>query len=933
MNEIERWCSRRRIKAGESAGYSASCAKESQPLTTSSGRTALSTQLSRRGFLVRVGVGAALASPVAHLPLLAQNLKDGVAPVPEPHFPNRLFLFIWRNWELANGDRLAKVLGTSEKAVLKLGAMLGLPEKTRLTADQLRRTYITVIRQNWHVLSHEQLIELLGWDRARYEFTLKEDDFLWSKLGLGIKPKCERLVYREPTPQEAKRASEIARIVRDFFGLEFVKRGEPPFHFISELANTHPLVCGAPRTRPSASEVALGGCTVVEPESPQAQALARNWLRYMETAFGTKLKSTRRRSGIARRTISFEIGSDAVEGEESFEINCGDKGVRVVASDLAGLRQAIYHLQDLCEEHGGPLLPRGTWRRARRLNPRYIYPYFALYGDPLLDRSIDPFPEGYLERLGRRGVDGVWIQAVLRNLAPSRMFSEFGEQWEVRLENLRRFVQRASAYGMTIYLYINEPRLMPREFFEKHPEVRGTSYAGTPDTAQDFAICTSVPEVRTWLSESLTHVFTEVPGLGGIFCITASENLTNCFAHGQAHFCPRCSKRQGWEVVTELLETFSQGVHKANPNAEVIAWDWGWGWVKNGADPAQTIAHLPKGVRLLSVSEWGKPYTRGGVSLSVAEYSISVVGPGDRALEHWRIGREHDVPILAKVAFNNTWEISAVPYIPVPHLIQQHMENLLAEQVSGLMLSWTLGGYPSPNLEVAKEYYYSPQPAGNDVLERVARRRYGAAAAPRIFKAWECFSAAFQEFPYGVVPPYSIPTQHGPSNPLRLKSTGYRAAMILFPYDDFKSWLGPYSPEIARRQFEKVTQQWERGLEHFRQALPSVPKERAAQARKDLGIAETCWIHFRSVANQIRFYTLREQAGTGSSTRADQISEMKQIAKNEMDLARRLYSIARQDSTIGYEASNHYYYRPLDLAEKVLNCDWVIRSLEGERRN
>ena len=85
------------------------------------------------------------------------------------------------------------MLKTSEKTVLKLGAMLGLPAKPQLTEDQLRRIYITVIRQNWHVLPHEQLIELLGWDRARYEFTLKEDDFLWSKLGLGVKPRCERL--------------------------------------------------------------------------------------------------------------------------------------------------------------------------------------------------------------------------------------------------------------------------------------------------------------------------------------------------------------------------------------------------------------------------------------------------------------------------------------------------------------------------------------------------------------------------------------------------------------------------------------------------------------------------------------------------------------------------------------------------------------------
>ena len=877
-----------------------------------------------------MAAGTALMLPLQQLPLRAQNLKEGVAPIPEPHFPNRQFLFVWRNWELANADRLATVLGTDEKSVLKLGKLLGLPQKPRLSEDQLRRIYITVIRQNWHVLPHEQLIELLGWDRARYEFTLKEDDFLWSKLGLGVKPRCEVLRYQPPSAEAVKRATEIRRIVHDFFGPSFEQPGAPPFQFISELASTQPVMCRAPRRKPSANAVALDGCRLVESESPPVQALIRNWLGYLQASFGARLKTGAPASGKTARTIRFDIAPGLPTGAGGFQIESGVEGLRVTAPDLAGLRQAIYHLQDLCEEHGGPWLPRGTWQRSRRVTPRYIYPYFALYGDPLLDRSLDPFPEGYLEKLGRCGVDGVWIQAVLRNLAPSRLFPEFGNQWEVRLENLRRFVQRASAYGLKIYLYINEPRLMPRSFFEKHPAVRGTSYAGPPDTAAEFAVCTSVPEVRTWLRESLTHVFKQVPGLGGIFCITASENLTNCFAHGEAHNCPRCSKRQGWEVVTELLQTFRAGMDQANPAAELIAWDWGWGWVKNGAAAAQTIAHLPKGVPLLSVSEWGKPYNRGGVPLSVAEYSMSVVGPGANALEHWTVARENKVPTLAKVQFNNTWEISAVPYIPVPHLIQQHMENLLAEEISGLMLSWTLGGYPSPNLEVAKEYYYSPYPSGGEVLARVARRRYGAVAAPSILAAWERFSTAFQEFPYGVVTGYNIPLQHGPANPLRLQPTGYRAAMILFPYDDLKNWLGPYSADIARRQFEKLTQIWEDGLQHFREALPHVPKERATMARKDLGIAETCWIHYRSVAHQIQFYHLREQLEPAlPAARTSLVNEMKQIARREMALARQLYQIARQDSTIGYEASNHYYYRPLDLAEKVLNCESVIQSLDG----
>ena len=48
-------------------------------------------------------------------------------PIPEPHFPDRMHLFVWRNWELANADRMAKVLGTTPEKVLDVGASIKLP--------------------------------------------------------------------------------------------------------------------------------------------------------------------------------------------------------------------------------------------------------------------------------------------------------------------------------------------------------------------------------------------------------------------------------------------------------------------------------------------------------------------------------------------------------------------------------------------------------------------------------------------------------------------------------------------------------------------------------------------------------------------------------------------------------------------------------------
>jgi hypothetical protein len=274
---------------------------------------------------------------------------------------------------------------------------------------------------------------------------------------------------------------------------------------------------------------------------------------------------------------------------------------------------------------------------------------------------------------------------------------------------------------------------------------------------------------------------------------------------------------------------------------------------------------------------------------------------------------------MAKTQFNNTWEMSAVPYVPVPFLIARHCENLRRAGVSGIQASWTLGGYPSPNLEAAKEFYFTPAQPAEEVLRRVAARRYGRAAASGVVNAWKTFSDAFEGYPYSTVPGYIVPVQHGPANLLRTQPTGVRGSMILFPQDDMKRWVGPYPPAVARDLFAVMAERWQRGLDAFREAIERVPDGKRALAAEDAAIAETCYIHFRSVADQIEFYRLRDDKAAPERVRG-----MRAIAARQRDLARRLYTLARTHSVLAFEASNHYYYRPLDLAEAVISCQHLL---------
>jgi hypothetical protein len=324
----------------------------------------------------------------------------------------------------------------------------------------------------------------------------------------------------------------------------------------------------------------------------------------------------------------------------------------------------------------------------------------------------------------------------------------------------------------------------------------------------------------------------------------------------------------------------------------------------------------------MSVSEWNLPIERGGVKTQVGEYSISAIGPGPRATRHWQLARARGLKTIAKIQAGNTWELSAVPYIPAVENVARHAENLSGAHVDGLMLGWTLGGYPSPNLEVVSETLACG--SADEAMRRVAERRFGQALAPAVVTAWRGFSAAFREFPYHIGVVYSGPQQLGPANLLWNEPTGHRATMVGFPYDDLDQWRAVYPPEVFVRQLDNVADGFERALTDLRiseaQAAGATPAERRALT-EECDVAEAAAIHFRSSANQARFVMAR-RAG------ARQRAVLERVLKDEIALARRLHGIQSRDSRIGFEASNHYYYLPVDLMEKVLNCrDLLTRNL------
>ena len=564
-------------------------------------------------------------------------------------------------------------------------------------------------------------------------------------------------------------------------------------------------------------------------------------------------------------------------------------------------------VKEYASAESGAFAARAAGRRKGAFDFRMIASYFADYGDPLADDDISSFPDGLLQKLEKEGVNAVWMHVVLNTLVKDTKYPEFGVGSERRIANLRKLVARAAKYGIKVYLYLNEPRCVTESFFAEDGRA---GMRGVKNKAKNtVALCTSSPETIRWLRDSVKSLFSQVHGLGGALTITMSENLTNCASNGRKEECPRCRGRSVADIVLEVNRTIAEGIAEGDSGSELIVWDWGW----PAGIEKDVFRGLPKNnCRVMHVSENGIPVTVGGTTVELNDYSIAIVGPGERAKAYWAEAGKRGLPVVAKVQACCSWELASFPYLPVMDLVAEHAHNLEREGVRSVMLSWSCGSAPAPNLRVY----------GGETLDDIARDLYGAKAAPAARRAWTAFSNGFRRYPFDIVAAYKGPQHWGPANPLYPKATGYEATMVGMPYDalDFgrwdNKWNGRFPADAWLARFEEVANGFAEGCRLFADVVPLVEdslKRKAAE--RELAMFRAEGMHFRSVVDQSRFIIARN-AGDAKNVR--------KFALTELETAKAYLPLVRADSRIGYECSNHYFFIPRDVVEKIVGCRLIV---------
>ena len=368
--------------------------------------------------------------------------------------------------------------------------------------------------------------------------------------------------------------------------------------------------------------------------------------------------------------------------------------------------------------------------------------------DELLE-PIEHYTDAFLSQVADEGVNGLWIPVRFRELAKTPYYPE-DPQAERRVVRLRGIVAQCARFGVKIWLLAIEPRSMPDDdpLAMAHPGV-----AGCRVWDGNRVSCLSSPVTTNYIALATRSIFSRVPGLGGLICITSGERPTTCFSllnpcRGDEAPCERCSMRSPGELHASLAKAFVEGMRSVAPEAKLLSWFYHpqssptrTGWVEDCA------RKVPDGATLVYNFESGSERVQCGRVRRGGDYWLSIPGPATPFKGVAAAGRAVGRRVGAKIQVSCSHEIATLPYVPVPALLYRKYKAMHDEGVESVLQCWFFGGTPGLMNHAAGELSRSDFSEGEDeFLLRLARRDWGE-DAPVVIGLWQSFSDAYAEYP------------------------------------------------------------------------------------------------------------------------------------------------------------------------------------------
>jgi hypothetical protein len=363
-----------------------------------------------------------------------------------------------------------------------------------------------------------------------------------------------------------------------------------------------------------------------------------------------------------------------------------------------------------------------------------------------------------------------------------------------------------------------------------------------------------------------------------------------------------------------------------------------WGYTGNEATGLTSfLPYLHRDVIWMGNFEHGGEKLVHGKRVEVQEYSLSSIPPSKTFVnvsqEMSKAGRN----VYAKLQMGNTYELASIPYIPVPQIVYDKLAGARELKVKGAMISWIIGGYPSPMLKVAGEASFAPLRPKQDVLTRTAAAYWGPRQADRVVAAWDEFSRAFQLYLCAYQVFYFGPITRCPSYQFHLEKENQEALpynwgitreRVRQPYEDKLSrWLGPFSADEMIASFREMGTRWSKGLQTLAECLRAQPN--APELKKQHAVAAAAKLQFLSMANVLEFYTLRDRLSHSDKAMQQQmVRRMRALTAADIAIAMEMKRYIALDCAIGWESEIYdYSYSDALIDDKIRHDSETLNTL------
>jgi hypothetical protein len=532
------------------------------------------------------------------------------------------------------------------------------------------------------------------------------------------------------------------------------------------------------------------------------------------------------------------------------------------------------------------------------------------------------------------GFNAIWVHALLHQIVNSPILPELGVNCDLHLNALRKLIARAAKHGLKIFLYMQPPRALPTDhpFWEKHPEVGGhiEERLAADDSSENIdyrCFCTSQLIVKKYLRSASEILARELPDLGGIIMITASEYSSHCIArcgHTRGAMgeiievettCPRCAGHESAEIISEIITLMRDGIRAVSDEMEILAWNWSWTFYYK-KPCREVIERLPEDVILMAGFERGGTQDYCGHKNAVVdEYSISYAGPSEQCREAFAVADECGLRTAVKLQFGTTHELATVVNLPLIGNLFRKADFIRRSNMAGFMGCWNFGNMLSANTAAFNYFLSQNAPSGEaEALQAFANNYMPGCEAEEVMKVWYIFAEAMLNYPFGIPYLYAGPTNYSlayiPRPEVLNKVSAGRAWLADERGDDLSGCLADFTVDEVVAGFEKLSAMWADGVLRLEKALSGCD---SANAVNELNNAKVCGAAFHSTWNTFRFYKLRLDWSD------DKIEEYKNIAKDEVAVLEAIKPVVASDKRFGYHSEAHAYMFNAEMIEEKIN--------------